>query len=169
MLINFVHCESAQTCDTAAKFHTKGKLQCNYGLSGKSTWSATISLFAAGQKVSLVIFLINKLGHRGQLDICCALINGACTWRDKKKIFFFYFLIVQKGGDLGREPKWWWWKGKWHFALTLSLAVCWHNGTLRKSNMVTGGIQVQLQPPISAPLSPPHSRPIPNSFSCLFI
>lgn len=57
-------------------------------LSGKSMWSVTISHLAAGQKVSLVIFLINKLGHRGQLDICRALINGACTWRDKNKGFF---------------------------------------------------------------------------------
>lgn len=62
----------------------------------KSTGSVTISLLAAGQKVSLVIFLINKLGHRGQLDICRALINGACTWRDKNKLVFLSFSFCRK-------------------------------------------------------------------------
>lgn len=128
-----------QTCDTAAKFHTKGKLQFWAKSFGEEHVECN-SLLAAAQKVSLVIFLINKLGHRGQLDICCALINGACRWRDKKKLLFFLeFLIVQKGGDISREPKWWRWKDKWHFALTLSLSVCWHNGTLRKSDMATVG------------------------------
>lgn len=129
-------------------FTLKGNYSFEQSLSGKSTWSVTISLLAAGQKVSLVIFLINKLGHRGQLDICRALINGACRWRDKNKLFSSEFLIVQKGSDIGREPKWWSWEGKWHFALTLSLAECWHNGTLRKSDGGGSG-------PISAPVISP--------------
>lgn len=34
--------------------------------------------------ISVVILLINKLGYCSELDICCALINGTCKWRQNK-------------------------------------------------------------------------------------
>jgi len=36
--------------------------------------------------VSVIILFINELGDCRQLNICCALINGACTWETNQRI-----------------------------------------------------------------------------------
>lgn len=38
------------------------------------------------EMVSVVIVLIDELGHSGQLDVCRALINGTCTSRQNKAL-----------------------------------------------------------------------------------